>query len=58
MTAEIPTEKGTRYYYKLSAKNSNDQVALSNVEKFVPQGRPACPASSPSIGSTPMASAS
>ena len=43
VTAEIPTEKGTRYYYKLSAKNSNNQVALSNVEKFVPQGLPGVP---------------
>jgi hypothetical protein len=43
VTAEIPTEKGVRYYYKLSAKNSNNQPATSNVEKFVPQGKPIVP---------------
>jgi hypothetical protein len=44
VSAEIPTEKGARYYYKLSAKNvENNQVTTSNVEKFVPQGKPILP---------------
>ncbi len=40
VSAEIPTEKGVHYFYKLSAKNGDNQVATSNVEKFVPQGKP------------------
>jgi hypothetical protein len=44
VSAEIPTEKGSRYFYKLSAKNvENNQVATSNVEKFLPQGKPIFP---------------
>ena len=40
VTATIPTTKGKRYYYKLSSKNGNEQVALSNEQAFLPQGKP------------------
>jgi hypothetical protein len=43
VSAEIPTEKGRHYFVKLVAKNANDQVATSNVEDFVPQGKPIFP---------------
>ncbi len=43
VSAEIPTEKGVRYYYKLFAKNGNGQVAPSNYEDFIPQGEPIVP---------------
>ena len=43
VSAEIPTQKGVRYHFKLSAKNGNGQVATSNVESFVPQGEPILP---------------
>ena len=43
VSAELPTEKGTLYYYKLSAKNGNGQTALSNLRKFVPQSKPIVP---------------
>jgi hypothetical protein len=40
VTATIPATKGKRYFYKLSAKNGNEQVALSNEQAFLPQGKP------------------
>jgi hypothetical protein len=41
VTAEINTEKGSRYFYKLSAKNeANEQVTTSNIVDFFPQGKP------------------
>ncbi len=32
--------KGARYYYRLSTKNANNQIALSNMQAFIPQGNP------------------
>ncbi len=43
VSAVIPTEKGTHYFYKLFANNGNNQVATSNVKSFVPQGKPIVP---------------
>ena len=43
VTAEIGTEKGSRYFYRLSARNGNEQVAPSNLENFIPQGKPVVP---------------
>jgi hypothetical protein len=41
VTATINTEKGTRYFYKLSSKNeANEQVTTSNTVSFLPQGKP------------------
>jgi sugar lactone lactonase YvrE len=41
VTAEINTTKGMRYFYKLAAKNEeNEQVTTSNVVDFLPQGEP------------------
>ncbi len=39
-TIPIAFKKGARYYYKLFAKNANGQLAPSNVEPFIPQGKP------------------
>jgi hypothetical protein len=36
-TAKVSTSKGQRYYYKLFAKNGNEQIASSNTESFFPQ---------------------
>jgi hypothetical protein len=36
----IAFKKGSRYYYKLFAKNADNQVAPSNVQAFIPQGKP------------------
>ena len=35
-----PMTKGQRYWYRLVAKNSDEQLAKSNSEAFLPQGKP------------------
>ena len=40
VSAEIPVTKTERYYYKLSAKNSNGRVSLSESKDFIAQGKP------------------
>jgi hypothetical protein len=37
VTAKVSTPKGVRYYYKLFAKNGNEQLASSNTQSFFPQ---------------------
>ncbi len=39
-SVRIPVKHGIRYWYKLSTKNAGGQVAPSNTENFIPQGKP------------------
>ncbi|HEY5976910.1 MAG TPA: hypothetical protein VIT85_03550 [Solirubrobacterales bacterium] len=39
-TVPIAFKKGSRFFYKLFAKNANNQLAPSDVEFFIPQGKP------------------
>jgi hypothetical protein len=40
VTADVSVTKGQRYWYRLSSKNANNQVALSDPEHFIPQYDP------------------
>jgi hypothetical protein len=39
-TAPIAVKHGIRYWYKVSSKNANNQVARSNTQNFIPQAKP------------------
>ncbi len=39
-SAPTSVTKGQRYWYKLVAKNANEQLAMSNEQAFLPQGKP------------------
>ena len=40
VTATVSGKRGTRYYFRLSSKNGNGQVALSNEKYYFPEGLP------------------
>jgi len=39
-SVQIPFPKGHRYYFRLSTKNANNELAHSNRRAFIPQGMP------------------